>query len=232
MVSSVRRWAVGVGMASGAAVAAAMIGAAWTPAARADAIDDLLIQSEGDINDAATLYSGIDAALLPAQQAANIGGEVSALQGQADLISQIQSQQDALPEALQTSSQLVGADNQLASASGDLLSAVNTYVNAADAGDYVTGQGATLSGEVTGYFDRLDLVYAEVFQVLPTELNAEFATVFAPIDAEFATAFAPFDAELTSLIDPASAADIAAGLDPSTAIDPGIFADLLSSIGL
>jgi hypothetical protein len=170
-----RLWTGGIGVA---AAAAAMIGAAGVPAARADVIDDLLIQAEGDINDAATLYSGIDASLLPAQQAATIGAEVSDLQNEAGLVSQIQSQQDALPEAVQSSSQLVGADNQLTTASGDLLSAVNAYVNAADAGDYVTGQGATLSGEVTGYFDRLDLVYAEVFQFLPGVLNAEFTTLF------------------------------------------------------
>jgi hypothetical protein len=109
---------------------------------------------------------------------------------------------------------------------------MNTYVNAADAGDFATGQATSLSGDLTGYFARLDLVYAEVFQVLPTELNAEFSTAFAPIDAEFATALAPFLADLTSLFDPASAADVAAGLDPSTAIDPGIFTDLLSSVGL
>jgi hypothetical protein len=200
--------------------------------AHADTLDELLIQSEDDITQSASLYSGIDPSLLPAQQAANIGGEVSALEGQADLISQIQSQQDALPEALQSSSQLSGADQQLATASGDLLSAMNTYVNAADAGDFATGQATSLSGDLTGYFARLDLVYAEVFQVLPTELNAEFSTAFAPIDAEFATALAPFLADLTSLFDPASAADVAAGLDPSTAIDPGIFTDLLSSVGL
>jgi hypothetical protein len=170
--SRTRRWPIGVGLVGGAAVAAALIG---TAAAHADTIDDLLIQAEGDMNDAATLYSGIDASLLPAQQAANIGEEVSALQGQAGLVSEIQSQQDALSEALQSNSQLVSADNQLASASGDLLSAVNTYVNAADAGDYATG--ASFSGEVTGYFDRLDLAGAELFQVLPAELNAEFTTL-------------------------------------------------------
>lgn len=230
MISGVRRWATGVGLASGAAVAAAMIGAAAVPAARADAIDDLLLQSEGDINDAATIYSGIDASLLPAKQAANIGGEVSALQGQADLVSQIQSQQDALPEALQSSSQLVAADNQLAAASGDLLSAVNTYVNAADAGDYSTA--ATLSGEVTGYFDRLDLVYAEVFQILPAELNAEFTTLFVgfpnvePITPPDAVA------DLAGALDASPAADLASSLDPASAIDPSMFADLLSSIGL
>lgn len=176
MISSVRRWTAGVGLAGGAAVAAAMIGAAGTPTARADVIDDLLIQAEGDFTDAATLYSGIDASLLPARQAGNIDGEVSALQTEGDLIAEVQSQQDALPEALHSSSQLVSADNQLASASGDLLSAVNGYVNAADAGDYATG--ASFSGELTGYFDRLDVVYAEVFQFLPAALNSEFTTLF------------------------------------------------------
>lgn len=173
---SFRRRATGVGWVCGAAVAAAMIGAAGAPVARADVIDDLLVQAEGDFSDAATLYSGIDASLLPAQQAANIGGEVSALQNEGGLISQIQVQQDALPELLQSSSQLVSADNQLATASGDVLSAVNAYVNAADAGDYATG--ASFSGELTGYFDRLDLVYAEVFQFLPAVLNSEFTTLF------------------------------------------------------
>jgi hypothetical protein len=224
--SRTRRWFAGVGVLGGAAVAAAMIGAA-VPAARADAIDDLLIQSEGDIDDAATLYSGIDAAELPAKQAADIGGEVSALQNEAGLVSQIQSQQDALSEALQSNSQLVSADNQLATASGDLLSATNAYVNDADAGDYVTGDATTL----TSYFDRLDYVYAEVFQFLPAVLNAEFTTVFdgfpnvEPITPPDALA------DLAGALDAAPAADLATSVDPATAIDPGMFADLLSSIG-
>jgi hypothetical protein len=173
-VRQVRIWLSGIGLAA----AAAMIGAVGAPVACADVIDDLLIQAEGDINNAGTLYSGIDASSLPALQAASIGAEASDLHNEAGLVSQIQVQQDALPEAVQSSSQLVSADNQLATASGDLLSAINAYVNAADAGDYVTGQGATLSGEVTGYFDRLDVVYAEVFQFLPATLNAEFTTLF------------------------------------------------------
>jgi hypothetical protein len=223
----VRRWTASAGLA---AAAAAMIGAAGAPAARADAIDDLLVQSEGDINDAATIYSGIDASLLPAQLGTNIGGEVSALQSEADLVSQIQSQQDSLPEALQSGSQLVGADNQLATASGDLLSAVNAYVNAADAGDYATG--ATLSGEVTGYFDRLDVVYAEVFQFLPAALNAEFTTVFDGFPN--VEPIVPPDAlaDLAGALDASPAADLVTSLDPAAAIDPSAFADLLSSIGL
>jgi hypothetical protein len=115
----VRQWSAGAGLA---AAAAAVIGMGT---AHADTIDELLVQAEGDFTAAATSYSGIDASLLPAQLGANIAGEVSALQGQGDLVSQIQVQQDALPEVLQSSSQLVSADNQLATASGDFLSAVN-----------------------------------------------------------------------------------------------------------
>jgi hypothetical protein len=228
MSGRVRRWAAGMGLAGGAAVAAAMIGAAGAPAARADVIDDLLIQSEGDINDAAALYSGIDAAELPAKQAADIAGVVTALQNQAGLVSQIQSQQDALPEALQSNSQLVAADNQLATASGDLLSATNAYVNDADAGDYVTGYASTL----TSYFDRLDYVYAEVFQVLPATLNAEFTTLF--VGFPNIEPIVPPDAvaDLAGALDASAAGDLASGLDPATAVDPSTFADLLSSIGL
>lgn len=230
MSNSVRRWAAGMGLAGGAVFAAAMIGVAGTPAARADVLDDLLIQAEGDFTDAATLYSGVDASLLPAQLAANIGGEVSALQGQGDLISQIQSQQDALSQALQSSSQLVSVDNQLGTASGDLLSAVNAYVNDVDAGDYATG--ASFSGELTGYFDRLDLAGVEVFQILPAELNAEFTTLF--VGFPNVEPITPPDglADLAGALDASPAADLASGLDPATAIDPSIFADLLSSIGL
>jgi hypothetical protein len=211
MTSSVRRWAAGVSLAGGVAVAAAMIGATEAPAARADVIDDLMMQSEGDLNDAATLYSGVDAALLPATQAADIGKEVTALQGEAGLVSQIQAQQDALSEALQTNSQLVGADNQLATASGDLLSAMNALVNDVDAGDYVTGFPTTLSS----YLDRLDFAYAEAFQFLPAVLNSEFTTVFVgfpnvePISppTDIATG-ADSAATLASAVSGTSAADL------------------------
>lgn len=228
MTHSVRRLAASVGLAGGAMFAAAMIGTAGTPAARADAIDDLLIEAQSDINDAATIYSGIDASLLPAKQASDIAGEVTALQNQADLVSQIQSQQDALSEALQTNSQLVGADNQLATASGDLLSSMNAYVNDADAGDYVTGDATTL----TSYFDRLDFVYAEVFQFLPTVLNAEFTTVFVGFPDVEPITLPDSLPDLAGALDASPAADIASGLDPATAIDPAVFTDLLSLIGL
>jgi hypothetical protein len=225
--SRTRRWVTGVGVLGGAAVAAVMIGGVGAPTARADVIDDLLMQSEGDIDDAATLYSTIDPSELPATQAATIGEEVSDLQNEAGLVSQIQSQQDGLSEALQSNSQLVSADNQLASASGDVLSTMNAYVNDANAGDYLTGDPTTFAS----YFDRLDLVYAEVFQFLPAVLNAELTTVFDGFpNVEPIT---PPDAlpDLAGALDAAPAADLATSLDPATAIDPSIFGDLLSSIG-
>jgi hypothetical protein len=225
--SRAKRWATSVGVLGGAAVAAVVIGAAGAPAARADVIDDLLIQAEGDIDDAATLYSGIDASELPAKQAANIGAEVSDLQNQAGLVSQIQSQQDALSEALQSNSQLVSADNQLATASGDLLSATNAYVNDADAGDYVTGYATTL----TSYFDRLDFVYAEAFQFLPAVLDSEFTTEFVGFPNVEPITPADALADLAGGLDASPAADLATSLDPAVAIDPSMFGDLLSSIG-
>jgi hypothetical protein len=247
VISGVRRWAVGMGLAGSGAIAAVVIGATGAPSARADVIDDLMMQAEGDLNDAAIVYSGVDAALLPAKQAGDIGTEVSALQGEAGLVSQIQAQQDALPEALQSNSQLVGADNQLATASGDLLSAMNAYVNDVDAGDYVTGYATTLSS----YLDRLDFAYAEAFQFLPAVLNSEFTTLFVgfpnvepispPTDivtgADSLAALASAvtgttSADLLSGADITSFGDLASGLDPVSAVDPSMFADLLSSIGL
>ena len=208
----------------------ATIGAADAPAARADAIGRPLGSVHRRHKRCRPISSGIDARCSRRSLAGNIGGEVSALQNEADLVSQIQSQQDSLPEALQSGSQLVGADSQLATASGDLLSAVNAYVNAADAGDYATG--ATLSGEATGYFDRLDVVYAEVFQFLPATLNAEFTTVFDGFPN--VEPIVPPDAltDLAGALDASPAADLASSLDPGAAIDPSAFADLLSSIGL
>jgi hypothetical protein len=166
------QWSAKLGLA---AAAVAVIGMGT---ARADTIDELLIQSEGDMTQTGTLYGGIDPSLLDPYQAANQAGEVASLQNQADLISQIQTQQDALPETLQSSSQLLTADQQLVTASGDLVSAMHTFVNAADAGDFATGQTPTLIGDLTGFFAKLDVAYAELFQLLPAELNAEFTTVF------------------------------------------------------
>ncbi len=62
MTSGISRWVASVGLAGGAAVTAAMIG---TSIARADPIDEFLVQAEGDMTQAATLFSGLDSSSLP-----------------------------------------------------------------------------------------------------------------------------------------------------------------------
>jgi hypothetical protein len=171
-----RRCAAGVSVTAGAVAAAAMLASA--PVARADTIDELLTKSEGDMTQAADLFSGVDTSSLPA-----IGGVVSGLQSQGDLISQIQSIQDGLPAAVQTSTQVLDADQQLATASGDLLSSSNTFVNAIDAGDFPLFHASTLPGDLTGLEATAGFLGTELFQVLP----AEFDAALAPLSVEFAS---------------------------------------------
>jgi hypothetical protein len=177
----VRRCAAGVGVAAGVAVAAAMLASASV--ARADTIDELLTQSEADMAQAAALFSGVDTSSLSAQQTSGIESVVSGLQNQGDLISQIQPLQDGLPVADQTSSLILGADQQLATASGDLLSSSNTFVNGIDAGDFPLFHASTFAGDLTGLEATAGLLYAELFQVVP----AEFDAALAPLSVEFAS---------------------------------------------
>jgi hypothetical protein len=211
-----RRCAAGVGMAAGAVAAAAalMVSASI---ARADTIDELLTQSEGDMIQAADLFPGVDTSSLPA-----IGGVVSGLQNQGDLISQIQSIQDGLPEAIQTSAPVLDADQQLATASGDLLSSSNLFVNAIDAGDFPLFHASSLAGDLMGLEATFSFLDAELFQVIPAELDA----LLAPLGAEFAGAF---DSDIGST----SASAAAASADAVTATDAAAAtgatpADLLS----
>jgi hypothetical protein len=173
-----RRCAAGVGMAAGAVAAAAMLASA--PIARADTIDELLTQSEGDMIQAADLFSGVDMSSLPA-----IGGVVSGLQNQGDLISQIQSIQYGLPAAVQASPPVLDADQQLATASGDLLSSSNMFVNAIDGGDFPLFHASSLAGDLTGLEATAGLLGTELFQVVP----AEFDALLTPLGAEFTSAF-------------------------------------------
>jgi len=111
-------------------------------------------------------------------------------------------------EALQTGSQLLNADQQLAGASGDLVAATNTFVNAADAGDFPLSDAATYADRLTGAEAAFGFLYAELFQVLPAELNAGFATIYdgATIDV--------------SALDPNIGSDAAAGTASLTGTDP------------
>lgn len=211
MTSGISRWVVSMGLAGGAAVTAAMIG---TSIARADTIDAFLLQAEGDMTQTATLFSGLDSSSLP-----SLAGLLSSLQSQDELISQIQTQQDTFSEALQGSSQLIDADQQLANASGDLVAASQTLVNAINAGDLPLGATETFSDKITGLEAAFGFLNAELFQVLPAEFNAGFATMvdggtidFASIDpgigsdaaasaADFSAFGTSFDAAFTQFLD-------------------------------
>ena len=202
MTCGASRWVASVGLAGGAAVTAAMIG---TSIARADTIDDFLIEAEGDMTQTATLFSGLDSSSLPA-----LAGVVSSFQSQDELISQIQAQQDTFSEALQSSSQLINADQQLANASGDLVAASQTLVNAVNAGDLPLSATETLSDKLTGLDAAFGFLNAELFQVLPAELNAGFATIADGGTIDFA-AFDP-----TVGTDVAASAASLTGTDPAT----------------
>lgn len=170
MSGGVRCWVARVGVAGGgAAVAATVIG---TSIARADAIDDLLLQAEGDMTQTATLFSGLDSSSMPA-----LAGAISSFESQGELISQLQTQQDGFSAALQTGSQLISADQQLADASGNLVAASQTLVNAINAGDLPLSATETFSDKLTGLEAAFGLLNAEIFQVIPAEFIAGFDTV-------------------------------------------------------
>jgi hypothetical protein len=197
MTCGVSRWVASVGLAGGAALTAAMIG---TSIARADTIDDFLLQAEGDMAQTATLFSGLDSSSMP-----TLPEVISDFQSQDALISQIQAQQDTFSETLQSSSQLINADQQLANASGDLVAASQTFVNAVNAGDLPLSATETFSDKLTGLDAAFGFLNAELFQVLPAEFNAGLITVadggtidFGVLDPNLGTDAAASAASLTS----------------------------------
>jgi hypothetical protein len=200
MASGVQRWVAGVGLAGGAAVVTVMLGGAI---ARADAVDDFLVQAEGDMTQTATLFSGLDSSSIP-----SLPGLVSSFESQDALISQIQAQQDSFSEALQSSSQLISADQELADASGDLFAASQTLVNATNAGDLPLSATETFSDKLTGLDAAFGFLNAELFQVLPAELNAAFDTIADGGTIDFA------------VIDPNIGSDTAASAASLTGTDP------------
>ena len=212
MTSGVSRWVASVGLAGGAAVTAAMIG---TSTARADTFDDFLIQAEGDMAQTATLFSGLDSSSIP-----TLPQVIADFQSQDALISQIQAQQDTFSEALQSSSQLIGADQQLANASGEVVAASQTLVNALNAGDLPLSATETFTDKVTGLEAAFGFLNAELLQALPAEFNAAFVTVADGGTLDFAS------------IDPGIAASaVAPATDPATLLSEAT-ADLNDASGV
>jgi hypothetical protein len=125
MTSGVRRWAAGVGLAGGAAVTAAIIGAAGTPVAHADALSTdigLLTTAETDVNDGLTALSQLPGAGggTPPPDLGELTSQFEAVQ--TPLLSSDNSVVSGLGELLFNS-----PDQQLAQSAETFLSAADAY---------------------------------------------------------------------------------------------------------
>ena len=229
MASGVRRWVTGVGLAGGAAVAAAMIGVAGSPIACADVGDagaasaatdlatsvsaaadtpnEVLDQAANDLNQGTAVLDTASTADLSAYQANVLSIQEGIAPTSLDPgLTDLASLQDTLPAADQTSL-ADGVDEQLVSASQSILSADQAFLAADKAGDLSSSNFLPIDWTIIS----ADLDY------LGADLNAGGATLFDM---------------LTGGLDTSSAADLASSIDPATAADPSIFADVLASIGL
>jgi len=167
--------------------------------------DDVIGQAITDLNQGTTLLDTAPTADLGARSADLLSGQ-EGLPAQLDVgLTNLASAQDMLSAGDQTS--LADVDEQLVTAAQNILSADQAFVAADQAGDL--SSNSLTSADLT-------LLGADLDFLGPT-FNALGATLFDGF---------------TGGLDPSSAADLAASLDPATAIDPSIFADVLSSIGL
>ena len=168
--------------------------------------DDVIGQAITDLNQSTTLLDTASTADLGTRAAVLLSNS-EALPTQVDPgLTQLASLQDQLSASDQTS--LAGVDEQLVTAAQNLLTADQGFIAADQAGE-LSGNGLT-SADWT-------LLGADL-HVLGSAIHASGATLF--------------DAFTGGLDTTSSAADIASSLDPATAVDPSIFADLFSSIGL
>lgn len=172
--------------------------------AHADTPDDVLGQAVTLINDGDALLATAPTADLGTESAGLLSRQEN-LGGLDSDLSQLASLQDQLTPTDQTF--LASADEQFVSAAQNVLSADQAFVAADQAGE-LAGSGGNLT-DLTVLFADLGLIGAD-FNVTGDEIIAA----------------------LTGGVDPSSVADVASSLDPATAVDPSIFADLLSSFGL
>ena len=167
--------------------------------------DDVIGQAIADLNQGTAVLDAAPTADLSARQADTLANSENLNTELVSPLSQMATLQDGFSAADQT--YLANADEQLVTAAANMLSADQAFVAADQAGD--------LSGSS---FNLTDLTLVDGALGL---LSADFHVGGAELFALF-----------TGGLDPSSAADLAASLDPATAIDPSIFADALSSIGL
>ena len=167
--------------------------------------DDVIGQAIADLNQGTAVLDAAPTADLSARQADTLANSENLNTELVSPLSQMATFQDGFSAADQT--YLANADEQLVTAAANMLSADQAFVAADQAGE--------LSGSS---FNSADLTLIDgALGLLSADLNVGGAEFFALF---------------TGGLDPSSAADLAASLDPATAIDPSIFADVLSSIGL
>lgn len=190
------------GTSAGLVAAAAAVIGMGT--AHADTPDDVIGQAITVINQGDTLLAAAPTADLGTESAGLLSRQENFGVLDSDL-NQLASLQDQFNPADQTF--LAAADEQYVTAAQNVLSADQAFLAADQAGE-LTGSGGNLT----------DL----------TVIDADLGLLSADFNTVGATLFALF----TGGLDASSAADLAAGLDPATAVDPSIFADLFSSLGL
>jgi hypothetical protein len=168
--------------------------------------DNVIGQAIADLNQGTALLDAAPTADLSARQADTLADTENLNTELVSPLSQMATLQDGFSAADQT--YLANADDQLVTAAANMLSADQAFVTADQAGE--------LSGSS---FNATDLTLIDgALGLLSADLNVGGAELFALFTGGLDTT--------------SSAADLAASLDPATAIDPSIFADVLSSIGL
>lgn len=166
---------------------------------------DVIGQAIADLNQGTALLDAAPIADLSARQADTLANSENLNTELVSPLSQMATLQDDFSATDQTF--LANADEQLVTAAANMLSADQAFVAADQAGE--------LSGSS---FNSADLTLIDgALGLLSADLNVGGAELFALV---------------TGGLDPSSVADIAASLDPATAIDPSVVADVLSSIGL
>jgi hypothetical protein len=169
--------------------------------------DEVIGQAITELNQGNVVLDAASTADLSTRQA-HILATQQGFSTQADpLLNHLDSLQHMLPAADQNF--LGGVDEQLVTAAQNVVSADQAFVAADQAGELSSNS-----------FLPIDL----------TLLEADLGVPGAAIYADFASLFALFDPGIATLT--AASASAVADTAPAAAIDPSIFADLLSSIGL
>jgi len=177
---------------------------ATSAASAASTPDDVIGQALADFNQGDAVLDTASTADLGTRSADLLSGQENLGSEIAQILPQLGTQQDLLTSTDQTL--LADVDEQWVTAAQNVLSADQAFV-AADQAGQLSGSG----------FNSADL----------TVIGADLGVLSADFNTAGATLLALFTGGLDT-----TATDLASGLDPATAIDPSIFADLLSSIGL